>query len=89
MPIFFTSAKELSVILDKYEWFYSVEIEKDRLCVYMHNINKGNLSIVPDNFNGHNVVMGFVGYLLCGEKYGKGSIKTLSSFFESEVSDLD
>jgi hypothetical protein len=65
------ACKDLSKILDCYEWFFDSLVESNNIVVYTNYCNRDVLEIVPTNFYGFNVKLAFTNYLLCGDKYGK------------------
>jgi hypothetical protein len=72
------AASELAVLLDCYDWFYSVEVESGRIVVYVNKMNADILRIVPEVLYGYKPIVAFSSHLLCGEKYGKsGSGKSV------------
>lgn len=61
---------ELSVMLDKYDWFYDAIVEARAITVYVDYMNSEVMSLVPTYLYGYHIKMAFTGYLSCGEKYG-------------------
>lgn len=68
-------ATELGVFLDKYEWYYATTIENNSICVYVHIMNKDVLSIIPYDYQGYHVKVGYEAYLNCADKYAATPIK--------------
>jgi hypothetical protein len=61
--------EELTIILDKYEWFYASIIEGTHICVYVSHMDNEILSLVPKVLYGYYITLGFVQNLLCEDKY--------------------
>jgi len=67
------AAAELEVLLDRYEWFYSYEVDtSNRIVVYVNYMDSSVLRIVPEILYGHKVIIAFAQYLTCGETYSTG-----------------
>jgi hypothetical protein len=65
------AAAELEILLDKYDWFYTALIEKNRITVYCNRIDAEVYSTVPTKLYGHDVFTAFTAHLNCAEQYGK------------------
>jgi hypothetical protein len=61
--------EELSLLLDKYEWFYTSIVEGTHICVYVSHMNNDVISTVPKVLYGYHITLGFVSNLLCEDKY--------------------
>jgi hypothetical protein len=65
------ACKDLSKVLDCYEWFFDSVVELNNIVVYTNYCNRDIMEIVPTNFYGYDVKLAFTDYLVCGDKYGK------------------
>jgi hypothetical protein len=62
---------ELEILLDKYEWFFTTVVEKDRITVYCNRIDAEVYAVVPTKLYGHDIFTAFTAHLNCAEQYGK------------------
>ena len=74
------TAKELSKLLDRYEWFYDCVVESNAICVYVEHMSKEVVDKIPDKMYDYQVKEGFAQYLRCGEVYGKQSAVSIDVF---------
>jgi hypothetical protein len=80
---------DVSLILDKYEWFVDVCIENRCIIVYATKMDKEVSDVIPDRmWGGHQVKLWFADYLFCKEKYGAKPMSKWNSFVREENFDF-
>src|SRR5258706_9244438 len=62
--------EDISVLLDKYDWFYDALPENGKIVVYCNKINASVMEAVPTKSADYNITLAFSGYLECTNNYG-------------------